>query len=200
GRGAERERAPDLVAGRLLAARDFGVGGALARARKQTPPEPPRYSLPRGQLLMPFRERAAADATAKAAFAPDQEGAPAGDRQVAHAHDRSLLHLHVRPPARRAHRGGRDELDLEVELVAPLSHRLHNEAIQTEQSAKFLQHPLFLLAPRSFDHAERREGGGCSLPTPLSPLDQRDPKSAPVCAAEKCTTLGWAEARAGCSE
>ena len=46
-RGAEREGAPNLVAGRLLGTRDLGVGGTLARASKQAPPEPPRYSLPR---------------------------------------------------------------------------------------------------------------------------------------------------------
>src|SRR5207244_12129273 len=106
-------------AGGLLGTRDLGVGGTLARASKQPPPEPPRNSLPRRQLLMPLRERTAADATAIAALAPDKEGASAGDRQVAHPHQRPLLHLAAAPPAARAATAGRDELDLEVELVAP---------------------------------------------------------------------------------
>ena len=45
--------------------------------------------------------------------------------------------------------GGRDELDLEVELVTPLIHTDDDEPVQAEQSANFLEHPLFLLAPRS---------------------------------------------------
>jgi hypothetical protein len=173
--GAEREGAPDLVAGRLLGTRDLGVGGTLARASKQAPPEPPRYPLSRRQLLMPLRERAAADATAKAALAPDKEGAPPGDRQVAHPHQRPLLHLAALPPTARAATAGRDELDLEVELLAPLSHRLHNETVQTEQSAKFLQHPLFLLAPRSTTTQSVVRAADVLFLRPLSPLDQRDP-------------------------
>jgi hypothetical protein len=141
-RGAEREGAPDLVAGRLLATRDLGVGSALARTSKQAPPEPPRYPLPRRQLLMPLHERAAADAAAKAALAPDEEGASPGDGQVAHPHQRPLLHLATRPPAARAASAGRDELDLEVELVIALLDRRNREPLESEEPAKLLLHPL----------------------------------------------------------
>src|SRR5439155_11526489 len=85
-RGAEREGASDLVAGRLLGTCDLGVVATLARASKQAPSEPPRDALPRWQLLMPLHERAPADATAKAALAPDKEGAYPCDQQVAYPH------------------------------------------------------------------------------------------------------------------
>src|SRR5438034_5544511 len=148
-RGAKREGARDLIAGRLLATRDLGVRGALARASKQAPTEPARYSLPRRQLLMPLRERVHTDATAKATLAPDQEGTPAGNRQIAHPHQRALLHLATPLPAARAATTGRDELDLEVELITPLRDRRHDEPLESEERAKLLVHPLFLPAPRS---------------------------------------------------
>jgi hypothetical protein len=43
----------------------------------------------------------------------------------------------------------RDQLDLEVELVANLDHALHLEPFQADEAAKVTLHPLFLLAPRS---------------------------------------------------
>ena len=86
---------------------------------------------------------------AKAALAPEKEGAPPGDRQVAHPHQRPLLHLAAPPPAARAATAGRDELDLEVELVTPLRDRRHREPLESEEPAKLLEHPLFLPAPRS---------------------------------------------------
>jgi len=107
------------------------------------------HPLPARQLRIGFREGAPAGLAAVAALAPAERRSPAGDRQVAHAHGRSLFHLHARPATGRACGGGHDELDLEVELVASLSHRRYGKAVQAEQSAKFLQHPLFLLAPRS---------------------------------------------------
>ncbi len=149
GGGAKREGAPDLVAGRLLAAGDLGVRRALARTSKQAPTEPARYSLPRRQFLVPLRERASADAAAKAALAPDQEGTPAGNRQIAHPHHRTLLHLATRTPAARAATAGRGELDLEVELATPLNDSRHRQPLEPEQPTKVLVHPLFLPAPRS---------------------------------------------------
>ena len=98
---------------------------------------------------MLLHERAAADAAAKAALAPDKEGAPSGDRQVAYPHQRPFLHLATRPPAARAAAAARDELDLEVELVTPLRDQRHREPLESEEPAKLLLHPLFLPAPRS---------------------------------------------------
>src|SRR6266508_7053576 len=52
-------------------------------------------------------------------------------------------------PAARAATAGRDELDLEVELVTPLLDRRHREPLEPEEPATLLLHPLFLPAPRS---------------------------------------------------
>ena len=187
-RGAKREGAPDLIAGRLLATRDLGVRGALARASKQAPTEPARYLLPRRQFLMQLRERAAADATAKTALAPDKAGAPPGDRQVAHPHQRPLLHLATPPPTAPAATAGRDELDLEVELVTPLLDRRHPEPLQSEEPAKLLAHPLFLPAPRSMTTQKLARTADVSSYA-LNPARSARP--------EKCTTLGRVGGRAG---
>src|SRR5439155_19133494 len=69
--------------------------------------------------------------------------------QIAHPHQRALLHLATPLPAARAATTGRDELDLEVELVTPLRDRRHDEPLESEEPAKLLVHPLFLPAPRS---------------------------------------------------
>src|SRR4051794_39236564 len=98
---------------------------------------------------MPLRERVHTDATAEATPAPDQEGTPAGNRQIPHPHQRALLHLATPLPATRAATTGRDELDLEVELVTPLRDRRHDQPLESEEPAKLLVHPLFLPAPRS---------------------------------------------------
>jgi hypothetical protein len=44
--------------------------------------------------------------------------------------------------------GARDQLDLEVELVSPLDHALYLEALQADEAANVVLHPLFLLAPQ----------------------------------------------------
>lgn len=38
------------------------------------------------------------------------------------------------------------------------------EAIEADEAANLIVHPLFLLAPRSSNHAEPREGSGCLYP------------------------------------
>jgi 2-keto-4-pentenoate hydratase len=41
----------------------------------------------------------------------------------------------------------RAQLDLEVELVAVLHDALHSEAIQADEAANVISHPLLLLTP-----------------------------------------------------
>jgi hypothetical protein len=49
----------------------------------------------------------------------------------------------------RAALGARDQLDLEVELVVFFMDASHLEALQADEAAKVVLHPLFLLVPRS---------------------------------------------------
>jgi hypothetical protein len=51
-------------------------------------------------------------------------------------------------------------------LVAVLAHSHHLEAVQADETANVNSRPLFLLAPRSSDHAEPCEGSGCLLSVP----------------------------------
>jgi hypothetical protein len=69
--------------------------------------------------------------------------------QVAHPQPRAVLDVERGAPAARATAGARDQLDLEVELVALLDHALHLEPLKADEAAKVIPHPLFLLAPRS---------------------------------------------------
>jgi hypothetical protein len=49
----------------------------------------------------------------------------------------------------RPQTGARDQLDLEVELIAVLMNPPHPKTLKTDKTANFLVHPLFSLAPRS---------------------------------------------------
>src|SRR5712691_1896277 len=174
--GAEPEGALDLVAARLLLARDLELRAARAQPREEAGAEARAHPLPGGQLGMRLAEAAPAAAAAKAALAPDERHPPARKRQVAHPHPWPLLDLDPAATQAAAARD-RDQLKLDLELVGSLAHRDHGQSFQAEHSAKLLEHPLFLLAPRFLDHAERREGSGCLSPTPSSPLNQQEPES-----------------------
>jgi hypothetical protein len=124
------------------------MGGTAAHPVEQAPPETPRHPLPPWQLRVRLGERPHAAAAAVAALAPHQLRHPPGDRQVTHPHHRPLLDLDASAPAARAAAGARDQLDLELEQVAPLDQALHLEALKTDEAAKVTLHPLVLLAPR----------------------------------------------------
>ena len=53
-----------------------------------------------------------------------------------------------------------EQLDLQVELLADPLHFGHDEAIQPDEAGSVVLHPLFLLAPRSLDHAKPQRGSG----------------------------------------
>jgi hypothetical protein len=71
------------------------------------------------------------------------------DRQVAHPHPRALLNAHLDAAAVGAAGGAREQLDLQVELLAGPLHLGHDKAIQPDEAGSVVLHPLFLLAPRS---------------------------------------------------
>src|SRR5712691_7720280 len=100
--GAEPEGALDLVAARLLLARDLELGAARAQPREEVGAEARADPLPGGQAGMRLAEAVPAAAAAKAPLAPDERYPPARKRQVAHPHPRSLLHLQVRPATQAA--------------------------------------------------------------------------------------------------
>jgi len=174
-RGAGPEGTLDLVAARLLLARDLQLRAAAAQPLEEVGAEAPAHSLPCGQAGMRLAEAASAHPAAEAALAPDERYPPPRQRQVAHAHARSFLHLQLGPAAQAAAARHHSQLDLDLELVGTLAHRRDREPVQAEHSAKLLEHPLSLLAPRFIDHAERRGGSGCFLPSPSPPLFQQEP-------------------------
>jgi hypothetical protein len=55
------------------------------------------------------------------------------------------MDLQVGARAVWAQLGSRDQLDLEVELVTVLDDALHPEAVQADEAANVILHPLFLL-------------------------------------------------------
>src|SRR5712691_4651233 len=171
--GADPESTLDLVAARLLLARDLELGAARAQPLEEVGTEAPAHPLPRGQAGMRLAEAAPAGPAAKATLAPDQRHPPPRQRQVAHTHARSLLHLQLTPATQAAAARQHAQLDLDLELVDTLAHP--GEPFQAEHSAKLLEHPLFLLAPRFTDHAERRGSSGCLSPSPSPPLFQQEP-------------------------
>lgn len=72
-----------------------------------------------------------------------------GERQVTHAYPWALLDRERGAPATGATTGARDQLNLEVELVANLDDALDFEPFEPDETGKVILHPLFLLAPRS---------------------------------------------------
>jgi hypothetical protein len=146
---ARPKGAGDLVAARALTARHLRVGGTNAYPLEQAPPETPRHALARRQLRVRLGERPPTPPAAVAPLTPHQMGHASRDRQVAHPHPRSLLDLQRRAPAVGAAAGPRDQLDLEVEPVAPLDYALHLEPLKTDEATNVVPHPLFPLAPRA---------------------------------------------------
>jgi hypothetical protein len=172
---ARSEGAGDLVARRALTARHLGMGGAAAHPLEQAPAEAPRHALARRQLGMGLGERPPAAPAAVAALAPHQIRHSAGDRQVAHPHHRAVLDVNRRTPAIGAATRARDQLDLEVEPVAPLHHPLHLEALQADEAANVIPHPLFPLAPQFMTTRSLEGAADVSLPSPSTPPFQQDP-------------------------
>ena len=82
---------------------------------------------------------------AVATLAPAQGGPAAAKRQISHRHHGPLVDLQVRSRAVGASLRSRDQLDLEVELVAPFDDVRDPEAIQADEAANVILHPLFLL-------------------------------------------------------
>jgi hypothetical protein len=64
--------------------------------------------------------------------------------------------------------GRGDQLDLEVEPLAPLHDAPHLEALQTRRGGKVILHPPFLLAPRSMTTQSlvRAADASCQPPNP----------------------------------
>jgi len=116
--GAVGEGARDLLAGDALLARDLGVRGAIRHAFGEPRAEASRDPLARRQLLVRLGQRTPTVAAAVAALAPHQPRQLPGDRQVAHPHARALLDAHIDTPTVGARGGAREQLDLQVELLA----------------------------------------------------------------------------------
>jgi hypothetical protein len=125
------------------------VSAAAAHALEEVLAEATGDALARRKLGVRLRERPPAPGAAVAALAPHQVGHAPRQRQVAHAHPGAILDVDRAAPAARATPGERDQLDLEVEPVAPLDNALHLKALETDEAAKVILHPLLLLAPRS---------------------------------------------------
>jgi hypothetical protein len=135
-----------LVAGRSLAARDLGVRRAVANPLTKPLAEPPGHALARRQLRMGLGERAPASLALIAPLASagrcvsrrsaSPAASPAGGPDV----ERGAA-------ATWARAGARDQLDIEVELVALLPDASHLEAVKADETVNVLMHPLFLLAP-----------------------------------------------------
>ena len=118
--GAVAKGTRHLVARRVLLRGDLGVRAARAHALEQPLAKAPRNPLAWRQLRVGLGVGPPARPTLEAALAPHEIGLPPRQRQVAHAHPRALLDLERGAPAARAQGGPRDQLDLEVELVANL--------------------------------------------------------------------------------
>jgi hypothetical protein len=123
------ERASDLIAGGALLARDLGMRGAVGHALGQPRAKTPGHALTRGQVRVRLGDRPPALGAAVAALAPHQPGHSSGDRQIAHAHQWALLDPHLAAAAVSAGGGAREQLDLQVELLARPSHFGHDKAI-----------------------------------------------------------------------
>jgi hypothetical protein len=70
--------------------------------------------------------------------------------------------------------GRGDQLDLEVEPLAPLHDAPHLEALQTDEAAKVILHPPFLLAPRSMTTQSLVKAADASCQTPYGVRAARD--------------------------
>jgi hypothetical protein len=96
--------------------------------------------------------------------------ASAARRSAGHAPAQAaLLDAHLVAAAVGAPGGAREQLDL---LAGPL-HFGHDKAIQPDEAGSVVLRPLFLLAPRSLDHAKPQRGSGCLLSRSTPPLQQR---------------------------
>jgi len=116
--GAFRERASDLVTAGALLTRNLGVRSTVAHTLGQPRPEPSRHPLTGGQLLVGLGKRSCAAATTVAALAPHQPRHLPRHRQIAYPHQRPLFDAYLRPTAARAAGDTREQLDLQVELLA----------------------------------------------------------------------------------
>jgi hypothetical protein len=99
------------------------------------------------------------------ALAPHQIRDAPRDRQIADPHHRAVLDVDGRAAAAGAAAGTRDQLDLEVEPVAPLNDALHLEPLKADEAANVVLQPLFLLAPQ-FMTIRSLVGQRMSLPRP----------------------------------
>jgi hypothetical protein len=91
----------------------------------------------------------------------------------------AVLDLERRPRVARAAAGTRDQLDLQVELVALLEHALDVAPLQADEAAYVVLHPLFLLAPRSMTTQSLVRAADVSI-RPSIPLLQQDPSFSPA--------------------
>lgn len=113
---------------------------------------------------MGLGEGAPARLTAEAPLAPHQDGRPAGKRQVTtRTTGRSLTVSDARP--QRGQQAARDQLNLEVELIAHLIDASHRQAIQPDKAANVVLHPLSSEL-RDLNHREAFRGQQMSLSAP----------------------------------
>jgi hypothetical protein len=164
--GAVGEGASDLIPAGALLARDLGVRRAVSDALAQPRAETPGHPLARRQLLVRLGERASAPLAAVAALAPHQPRHPPRDRQVPHRHEWAILDAQLPAAAVGAADGARDELDLQVELVAGPLHFGHGKALQPDKAGSLVLHPLFPPAPRSQTTRSLRGAADVSLLAP----------------------------------
>jgi hypothetical protein len=112
-----------------------------------------------------------------AALAPAQGGLAATERQIPNRDHRTLVDLQLPACAVGARLRSRDQLDLEVELVSPFDDAVDPEAIQADEAANVILHPLFLLTPRFRTTQSLLRAADVFLSGSHSPVNLQDPKS-----------------------
>jgi hypothetical protein len=164
--GDTAESTLDLVTGGSLATRDLGVRSAPTNPLAKSLTEPPRHPLACWQLRMGLREGATTLVAFIAPLAPSQVRTATRDRQVPYADHRTILDIDRHAPTTRATTRASNSFHLQLQTVADLHHIAHFKSIQTDETANVILHPLFLLAPRSINHAKPRKSSGCLHPPP----------------------------------
>jgi hypothetical protein len=97
----------------------------------------------------------------------------------------AFLDVECGAPAVAAGAGARDQLDLEVELVARVFEACHLEPVQADETGKVGLHPLFLLAPRSITTQSLVRAADVLSPTRSTPAFSKTRKCA-LHAARSC--------------
>jgi hypothetical protein len=176
----DQERDLNLIAGRVLIARDLGMRIAALAAVKQMPAKPSTDRFTRRQRrVVSVNVRAHASHQNRRLRQHRYVIRPATGTSRTWARSRSLTFNELRPHRRRPITPrAREHLDLELRRPAVIGHTRHRHPLDPQQTANVVTHPLFLLVC-VFDNAKPQTGSGCLYPEP-DPANSARPHLGPA--------------------